>query len=140
MRLTPATGPIVLAGIGLALLATGLVLMFRELSFGKRAVQAQGTIVDVWLPRGKKSSPKARIPVVEFTVSGRTIRFAGTLEANDWPEKLGQPIAILYDPADPDNASLDDGIARFAGCAAWMLMGTAILTGAAIMAFRIRRG
>lgn len=139
MRISPTAGPLILLGIGLVLLGTGVVLMLLELSFGRRAAKAQGTIVGVLLPRGKTTSLKARIPVVEFTASGRTIRFPGALESVDWEEKIGQPIGILYDPADPDRASLDDWAARYSRCAAWMLIGAAVLAAGVVMGFRILR-
>lgn len=138
MEIPPKVGPLILAGVGLVLVAVGVVLMLREQAFGRRAVKAQGTIIGVQLPRGKTTSPKARIPVIEFAVSGRKIAFPGRLEANDWTEKLGQPVAILYDPAEPENASLDDGAARYSRCAAWMLMGTAVVVAGVVLWFRLR--
>jgi Protein of unknown function (DUF3592) len=64
--------------------------------------QADGTVVD--LSYGGKSYD----PVVEFTApSGATIRFTSGIGSNPPAWRVGEHVGVLYDPGNPQDATID---------------------------------
>jgi hypothetical protein len=81
----------------------------RRLAFLQRAVPTDGRIVDLAVSSDSDSTTYA--PVVEFTPSqGATpIRFRHSVSSSHPSWKVGQPVGVLHDPADPSSAIIDQG-------------------------------
>lgn len=118
-----AKGPLVLAGLSLALFGVGAVLLWRQIAFGRRAARAEGVVVDARLKPVKKG-PSTYEPVVEYVVGGRARRFTAASPGEDWPRRSGEKLPVLYDPEAPERAALDDA-GRYVPAAAWALFGLA---------------
>jgi hypothetical protein len=107
---------LILRGIGLAMSLGGIAL-FR-LHRQRRAQWTATTGRVIQMIRGSQSSnrpSRAVRPVVEFTVSTKhattkqKFRFEGAVAS--WPPryKVGDRAKVLYDPQNPQEATLDDG-------------------------------
>ena len=138
--LPPWAGPVVLGAAGLVCLGAGVVLLLLQLSFGRRAARSQGTVIDCVMPSGTKSSAGMRVPVVEFMAAGRTVTFTAQIPSRDWPGRIGERLPVLYDPAHPERATVDDPIVRFAASAGWLIFGAAVAAAGVILRMRQFRG
>lgn len=85
-------------GIGALLLACAVVLQVVRLNDQARMEAARGEVVD--LTQG--------CPAVRFvTASGEPLFFRGEVCSNPPAFGLGDPVAVLYDPAQPARAKID---------------------------------
>jgi hypothetical protein len=77
-----------------------------------RASGVPGTIVDVERRFTGKSS--AYFPVVSFrTRDGAEVRAVAPQGKVFWSPKVGKPVKVIYDPADPPRAYIDSSGLRF---------------------------
>lgn len=130
-------GPLVLLAIALVLLAVGAVQIGRQVAFGRRAVRTEGTVI-AWMIQTRTKGPSTYLPVVQFWAEKRLIQFKGLMESRDWPERKGEKLGVLYDPADPDNAHLDDPVARYTAAGVWIFLGVSVGAAAVLLWRRSR--
>lgn len=119
-----AKGPLLLAGISLALFGVRAVLPWRQIAFGRRALRVEGVVVDGRIKPVKKG-PSTYEPVLEYRVGGQARRFTAASPSGDWPKRQGETLPVLYDPEAPERAELDDA-GRYVPAAAWTLFGLAL--------------
>ncbi len=101
---------LMICGVGTLFFFVGVGLVIREYSFGKQAVPATGSIVDLRV--SDSGDGPNHYPVVEFkTNQGETIRFEG-LSTSPPPVK-GTVVPVLYSSADPKNARINTFVDRW---------------------------
>jgi hypothetical protein len=100
---------------GLAALFVAYALSSRRESrrFAAGAARAQGVVVE--LVGGPAPGPQTpgplSYPVVRYrTVDGREVVFRSDLGAQPSPWRPGQPVTVLYNPADPQEARIDSKV------------------------------
>jgi hypothetical protein len=94
-----------LAGVGLLVL--GAHLHQKTELFLARAVRAPGIVVEMAMSQSTDSNAYA--PVVEFEHAGKKHRFKDSIGSDPPSYRIGQGVAVLYDPADPRDARIDRG-------------------------------
>lgn len=67
---------------------------------------ADGTVVEL-VPSGHGSNPRYRARVEFTTATGEHIRFLGSVSTSPPPAELGEHIDVLYDPANPHDATIN---------------------------------
>jgi len=88
----------VFGGVGIALLAAGIVALHSTREFREGALSAPGTVVDF-------DSAK---PVVEFVdQDGATHRIVGSVSSNPPAFDLGERVTVRYRPGEPAQARID---------------------------------
>ena len=130
--------------IGLAVLIGGVVTAIKQTRKVARGVTATGTVVDLVQRVFNPGSAGVYCPVVQFTTAlGQSVRLEsgfGTMPAS---HRVGQSIAVRYDPADPQKAEVDSvtsrwlapgcmigmGIMFFAMGVVFLAIGIAVLAG-----------
>ena len=112
--------------IGLAVLIGGVVTAVKQSRKTARGATASGTVVDLVQRVFNPGSAGVYCPLVQFTTaSGQPVRFEsgfGTMPAS---HRVGQTIAVRYDPDDPQKAEVDSATSRWLvpGCMAAMGLG-----------------
>ena len=97
-------------GLGTIFFFVGVGLAVREYSFGRQAVPAVGSIVDLRI--SDSGEGPNHYPIVEFkTDQGEAIRFEGL--STSPPPKKGTIVPVLYSPADPKNARINTFVDRW---------------------------
>lgn len=92
--------------IGLAMLLGAYATYSGTRSFVDRAVETEGTIVDLILSRSSDS--RAYYPVVVFQdASGREIEFQSHASSNPASYSPGASVPVLYEPSLPEGARIN---------------------------------
>jgi hypothetical protein len=113
MNLHPAL--IFFSAIGIALALGGLFMLRRAREFAAQAQSAVGRVIRL------HEEPTRRggyfyCPVVQFrTATGAEVEFTSSFGSRPARHKIGQSVAVLYDPADPAGAQLGGGANYFSG-------------------------
>jgi hypothetical protein len=71
---------------------------------------ATGTVVDL-----ESGSKGGFFPVITFSVGGQSYHFRSNNGSNPAPYAIGESVPILYDPTDPDHATIDSFTGRYLG-------------------------
>jgi len=121
--------PVLLGAGGILCLAAGGVQLLLQLSFGHRASRTSGVVVYCVPDRGR-----TWLPVVQYTVGLGTRAFTPDKPSPSWPQRTGERLPLLYDPARPDRVELDDWTSRYASGVAWIFTG-----GVSLVAGMLRR-
>ena len=83
---------------------------FRYADTLRRAgARTAGTVVDISRPRGRYPST---VYTVEYTVRHRRYRLTNEFTTNDQRHRLHEQVAVLYTPASPQVAMLDEALER----------------------------
>ena len=99
-----------LCAMGSLFFFVGVGLAIREFSFGRQAVPATGSIVDLRI--SDSGDGPNHYPIVEFkTNQGETIRFEGLPTSP--PSVKGTVVAVLYSSTDPKNARINTFVDRW---------------------------
>jgi hypothetical protein len=114
---------VLFALIGVAVLISGAVAAVKQVRKSGRGVATTGTVVDLVKRVFNPGSSGVYCPVVEFTASGRPVRFESQFGTMPASHRVGQSIAIRYDPADPLKAEVDSATAN------WFVPGCTIAMG-----------
>ena len=136
-RRTPLLAGIVFVGAGAVLAAVCVLFVVLDNDFRGKAVPADGQVIAVTSKYNRKNHTYA--PVVRFSTSdGRTFEFTNKVYRSDKPT-VGTKIAVLYDPADPTDARVDDMAGRLVGPVITGGLGTVfLLLGTVVLVFRNR--
>jgi hypothetical protein len=104
-------GPTFLLGIflliGLGLLGAAVLLVVDTRNDIARADKADGTVIDLL---GERDSDGDTIyyPRVRYvTRSGNPVEFTGSVGSSPPAFDVGEPVSVLYDPAEPEKARID---------------------------------
>jgi hypothetical protein len=115
---------VLFALIGIAVLISGAVAAVKQVRKSGRGVATTGTVVDLVKRVFNAGSAGVYCPVVEFTAaSGQPVRFESQFGTMPASHRVGQSIAIRYDPADPQKAEVDSATAN------WFVPGCTIAMG-----------
>jgi hypothetical protein len=93
--------------VGLGLLGGAAFLVIDTRSDIARADTADGTVIDLI---GERDSDGDTIyyPRVRYvTRSGNPVEFTGSVGSSPPAFDVGEPVAVLYDPAEPEEARID---------------------------------
>ena len=105
-------------GCLVSLLAVGLligavVVYVRQSRQLADRVSVQGTVTGLERTVTNPGSGGVYCPVVEFQVSGQTIRFQSAFGTMPASHKVGQSVTILYNPANPQEAEVSSVVSRY---------------------------
>ena len=114
----------VFAIIGLTLLGGALYLYKDKQAFLKKAEVTQGTVIE--LLRTKSDNSITYCPVVAFTTkAGTKISFSSSVSSNPPSYNEGENVEVLYDPINPNNATIKGFKSLYLGVLIVGIIGTA---------------
>jgi hypothetical protein len=116
--------------IGVAVLIGGAVAAVKQVRRSGRGVAATGTVVDLLSRVFNPGSAAVYCPVVEFTAAtGQPVRFESQFGTMPASHRVGQSIAVRYDPANPQKAEVDSATANWfvPGCTIAMGLGFLVM-------------
>lgn len=99
-------------GVGLLLLAIGLVILLFQRRFLQQAVTTQGTIIAMRAEAGAEPGNMSALgmlyhPIVRFTTAdGQLIEAESRTGTNPPPGRVGETVKLRYDPTTPERFSL----------------------------------
>ena len=94
--------------VGILLLAIAAFFFMRTRTFIGRAKEAKGTVIQMEYRRNSSSSSGAYAAVYQFKTSdGQTIIKQDTLASNPPRFKVGQVLDVLYEPDNPNRATIN---------------------------------
>jgi hypothetical protein len=97
----------VFSTIGIGMLVGSFFIFSNTTSFIRRAEQAEGKVIDLERSRSSSSSSSTYRPVVEFTTAtGKRIEFTSSVGSSPPSHRVGEPVTVLYNPADPQSARI----------------------------------
>ena len=118
--------------IGTAVLIGGVVTAIKQSRNAARGTAATGTVVDLVKRVFNPGSAGVYCPVVQFTTAlGQLIRFESDFGTMPASHRVGQSIAVRYDPADPQKAEVDSATSR------WLVPGCMIGMGIIFLAMGV---
>ncbi len=114
---------LIFLGVGILLTVGGSIWAWNSFSFTQRAKATKGTIVaiDEQVSERKHNGEVTRrtftyAPVFVFRdTQGREYTVTASVRSAKRDYELGQEVAVLYDPADPQKASVDSFVALWLG-------------------------
>ncbi len=112
--------------LGVSVLIGGVVAAVKQSRQSARNVSATGTVVDLVKRVVNPGSAGVYCPVVDFATStGQAVRFESEFGTMPATHRLGQKIAVRYDPANPQKAEVDSATSRWLvpGCMIGMGLG-----------------
>jgi len=99
--------PWIFVVVGVAVVVAGVRSLRATSRFQARALQAPGVVTDVRWQRTTRDSRSVGFPVVRFNLpDGRTVEAMSAHGSRPAPAQTGQPVTVLYDPADPTEVRL----------------------------------
>lgn len=100
--------------IGIAILIGGVVAAVKQARKSRRGVATTGKVVDLVSRVFNPGSAGVYCPVVDFTTaSGQPVRFESQFGTMPASHRVGQSIAVRYDPANPQKAEVDSATANW---------------------------
>ena len=115
--------------IGIAVLISGAAAAVKQSRKAARSVAATGTVVDLVKRVFNPGSAGVYCPVVDFTTAtGQPVRFESQFGTMPASYRVGQSIAVRYDPADPQKAEVDSATANWFVPGCTIAMGLLFLT------------
>ena len=115
---------VLFALIGIAVLISGAVAAVKQVRKSGRGVKANGTVVELVKRVFNPGSAGVYCPVVDFsTATGQLVRFESDFGTMPASHQVGQPVAVRYDPTDPQKAEVDSATAN------WFVPGCTIAMG-----------
>jgi len=101
----------IFAGIGSIFLITGIIIGVNTRSFFGKSISTEGTVIDLERHTSRDSkgrSSTAYYPVIKFTAnSGKSIEFEANSGSNPPAYTQGQKVEILYNPQEPESATIN---------------------------------
>jgi hypothetical protein len=107
-------GPAVFTGLGLVFVCVGAGILMSEVSFGRTARKAEGVVVEL-IARTSRGKTRSTVyaPAVEFQANGKTVKFVNATASSPPEHEVGERVPVLFDPARPENATIDTWMSRF---------------------------
>jgi len=115
----PLSGLFIISGV--ALVGSGVFMFFRQRAKIRRSLPAVGVVIELMRHRAEgeyareKTAAGVKIkskylyrPVVRFkTETGRTIRFVASVASRPMPYQVGEQVAVIYNPDNPQEAQIN---------------------------------
>jgi hypothetical protein len=99
--------------LGLSLVILSVVIQVKQYIFRGRARRARGEVVEI-VEASSGPGRRLKYPVVEFeTERGRTVEFESSVGSNPSLYRVGQRVSVLYDPDEPQKATIDSFLSRW---------------------------
>lgn len=117
---------------GVVLLFLGWYMGHDHFRLVTHGVKAQGTIAGYKTEYFQRATGAAQtqyaasMPVVRFSVDGKTIEFENWL-GSSVAANLNRPVTVIYDPARPANAMIDGGVWNWLPWLPILALGTFLL-------------
>jgi Protein of unknown function (DUF3592) len=114
--------------IGLLVLIGGAVTAVKQSRQFAARTAATGKVVGLVKRVFKPGSAGSYCPVVEFmAANGEAVRFESDFGTMPASHRVGQSIAVRYDPADPTQAEIDSPASRWLAPGCMIVMGLGFL-------------
>src|SRR5262245_59031858 len=114
--------------VGVAILIGGIIAAVKQRRNSERGVCAMGKVVDLVKKNCNPGSAGVYCPVVMFIQhTGRQIQFESDFGTMPASHRVGQSIAIRYDPANPQTAKVDSAASN------WLVSVVTIAVGAVFL-------
>jgi Protein of unknown function (DUF3592) len=101
----------IFAGVGSIFVISGLFIALNTRSFVGKGISTQGTVIDVVRHTSRDSNGRSSTtyyPVVKFTPSsGEPVIFEANSGSNPPTHRRGQKIDVLYNPQEPESATIN---------------------------------
>ncbi|MBC8144587.1 MAG: DUF3592 domain-containing protein [bacterium] len=98
----------VFGGIGLAMLVAAFAIYANTQSFADSATRADGVVIGLAQSQSHSSKSSSYFPVIQYqTSSGETTTFQSNSGSSPPAFEVGERVTVLYDPAQPADASID---------------------------------
>jgi hypothetical protein len=125
--------------VGVGMLIGATIFYLNTQNFTKHAMNAPGTVVSLQrsVSRSSKGGTSTTYaPVVEYTAAdGQTRTFTSSLSSSPPAYQTGQPVKVLYDPAPPYKAEINDFMSMYFLPVLLGIMGTIFTTIGGCVAF-----
>ncbi|RKS87595.1 uncharacterized protein DUF3592 [Orbus hercynius] len=133
---------LLILALGILLLAATVYLFMQQWSFVNNSQQTVASVIDYhssFSSSTKGENKRYYYPILTFTdQTGQTVTFKSNVGTVEPSYQIGEHIEILYNPAEPDNAAVNNFMAIWGGVIALGLFGI-ILFGAGIIFFWLSR-
>ncbi|MGH7508909.1 MAG: DUF3592 domain-containing protein [Gemmatimonadales bacterium] len=135
----------VFSTVGVGMLVGSFFVLANTRSFIAEADEADGKVIALdrsysSSSSGSRSSSTYR-PVVEFTsATGKRIEFTSSVGSNPPSHRVGEPVTVLYHPADPYNARIKSSLQLWFGVLIVFGLGLVFATIGLGMIFVRKRG
>jgi hypothetical protein len=97
----------VLIPVGMSLLLGAAWSVSSTKAWIAKATEVNGKVIEMVRIRDREDGGYMYSPLVRFeTTDGSTIEFQSTLRTNPPAYRTGQTVSVLYDPEDPQSASI----------------------------------
>jgi uncharacterized protein DUF3592 len=99
----------VFSTVGVGMLAGSFFIFSNTRGFIAGASEAEGTVIALDRSRSSSGSGSSTMyrPVVEFTSgTGKRIEFTSSVGTSPPSHRVGEPVTVLYNPADPSSARI----------------------------------
>lgn len=111
--------------VGLAMLAGSVLLYQHTRSFLAHAARADGVVLDLVRSHSSSNSSDTWAPLVRFTpANGEPVEFTSSTSSNPPAYSKGEPVGVLYDPAQPQRAKIDGFFSLWGGLLILGVLGT----------------
>jgi|GEM_PF-3993056 len=105
--------PDVLLTIGLSLTAISLLVSWLKVRRYRRYANAPGVVIEVVECISDLKNETTFAPKISFkTDLGQTVEFVSSLSSS-WKPTVGKSVMVLYDPADPKDATVDEFFTKY---------------------------
>lgn len=115
-------------GVLLFFIGAGLLVVAAKFSNADSDIaaaggRAEGVVIDVVGQRGSRGKVTYR-PIVAFTdQTGQRRSFASKVSSSPPSYERGEKVTVLYDPANPADATIDSFVERYLGALMFGIMG-----------------
>ncbi len=115
--------------IGTAVLIAGIAAVVKQKRKSAQGTPATGTVVNLVKKPFSPGSAGVYCPVVQFfTNTGQQTQFESDFGTMPASHRVGQTVAVRYDPANPQTAEVDSATAN------WFVPGCTIVMGVVFLA------
>ena len=107
VRIAIAVGKYLLLPVGVLMLAGCAWMVTDTRAWLARAVEAQGSVIEMVRVIDRDTYSSMFAPLVRFkTADGKSIEFQSTTQSNPPAYYAGQTVTVLYDPGRPNSAAI----------------------------------
>jgi tetrahydromethanopterin S-methyltransferase subunit G len=129
---------LIFMSIGMVMLAVAGYLIYAHQQFEKNAVGVKGTVVEFqsYISSNDNSSTTMYTPVFEYAYEGKNYTYVSTSSSNVKEYAVGEPVAILVDPENPDDVLVNSFMEKWFVPTLLGFMGT-LFTGLGYVAYAV---
>lgn len=104
-------------------LCVALILAIKTAHFVSAAAHAQGDVVSLQLGQKAGVAPHVRFNAAD----GSAVEFTSGVASNPPSHRVGERVTVLYDPANPHHAEIEDFFTLWSSSAAFGAVGLVVL-------------